>query len=200
MGKCFDNRKRKLHIRTNESGFSFVEMIIVLAIIGLLAGGSVSLIGHLFVAKTEDTAKRIDTRISKLQVESMSKTAEVSVGVYDNKQYLYIYKRGDSYYMAALPTYITDETTAASTLTDTAGTKISDSSVTIYRNAESSSNELKGNDYLRITYLKDGIFDYSEDALVSQKKTNVEKIIIKGRGTYTITLVKETGKHVKKRG
>lgn len=168
-------------MKRNQKGFSLIEIIIAIALVGILAGVSVSMINHVHYANTKKTVEAVDSALDKQQANTMSKV---------DKPYMYIYKLSDGYYMKEL----TEELTAFdSTKLDNNGTKISGNGTQIYFESESGTL-LSGTKFIRICYKKSGIFN--KDALGDgTKATNVDKIVVKGTGTYTITLVEATGKH-----
>lgn len=160
-------------MRNNQKGMTLVEIIIVIALIGILAGSSVVLIGHIGYANTKKTVESIDVSLDKLQSTAMSKK---------EKQYLYIYKRDDGYYMKQLSEKLD---VLDSTKLDGNGTKISGKDTEIHIDSPSGTI-VESDTIIRIKYTRSGVFDTD---------TNVNGIVIEGKGSYTITLVKETGKH-----
>ncbi len=168
-------------MKTNQKGMTLVEIILVIAVIGILAGTSVSMIGHVHYANTKKAAEAVGTALDKQQAVTMSK---------EGKPYLYIYKLGAGYYMKQLGECLTS---FDGTKLDANGTKLSGNGTEIYLESETGTL-LAGTNFIRIRYKKSGVFD-KELASDGVENTNVEKIVIKGTGTYTITLVEETGKH-----
>ena len=104
-------------MKSNNKGFSLVEMIIVIAVIAILAGASVTFFGHVRYANTQKTVESIDSAIDKLQSNAMSKS---------NNSYLYIYKLSDGYYMKTVDTYYD---TFATSVFDTNGKRVTGKTV-----------------------------------------------------------------------
>lgn len=161
----------------NEAGVTLIEIIIVLAIIGILASASVLLIGHLHYADTERVINNIDTSMNELQIKNISKAEQ---------SYLYIYHLSDGYYMRILSD---DLSGFDSSKLNGDGTKLSNNTIEIYgTDAGGSRVAIKGTaNYIKVSYTKSGSFDSS--------KTNVKEIAIEGTPQQTLTLVFDTGKH-----
>ncbi len=161
----------------NEAGVTLIEIIIVLAIIGILASASVLLIGHLHYADTERVVNNIDTSMNELQIKNISKAEQ---------SYLYIYHLSDGYYMRILSD---DLSGFDSSKLNGDGTKLSNNTIEIYgTDAGGSRVAIKGTaNYIKVSYTKSGSFDSS--------KTNVKEIAIEGTPQQTLTLVFDTGKH-----
>lgn len=161
----------------NEAGVTLVEIIIVLAIIGILASASVLLIGHLHYADTERVINNIDTSMNELQIKNISKAEQ---------SYLYIYHLSDGYYMRILSD---DLSGFDSSKLNGDGTKLSNNTIEIYgTDAGGSRVAIKGTaNYIKVSYTKSGSFDSS--------RTNVKEIAIEGTPQQTLTLVFDTGKH-----
>ena len=64
-------KKRKL---LGQNGITLVEIIIVIAIIGILASTSVMMIGHLHYANTQKVVRTLDSSLDALQARTMSKS------------------------------------------------------------------------------------------------------------------------------
>lgn len=163
--------------RLNQSGVTLVEIIIVIAIIGILAGGSVLLLGHLHYADTEKVVKTLDSSFNELQVKNMSKA---------DTSYLYVYHLGNGYYFKILPEDLAD---FDSSRLDSSGTRLSNNTIEIYGQDSSGAKITLKNttNFLKVTYTKSATFDTTA--------TNVQQIVIDGVPEHTIRLVYDTGKH-----
>lgn len=174
-----------MNIWKNHKGMSLVEIIIVIAVVGILASVSVAMIGHIRYANTKKAVEVVDKQLDRQRVEAMSK---------EDIPYVYIYQLGDGYYIQQLNEKIL---TFDNTKFTSDGTKISGKNVEIFMES-TSGTKVEGTAFVRIAYRKSGVFDTTDES--GEKRTNVEKIVVKGSDTYTISLVEETGKHFVKKG
>lgn len=161
-------RERKLR---NQNGITLVEIIIVIAIVGILASTAVMMIGHLHYADTQKVVKTLDSSLNELQVKTMSKTGDY---------YMYVYHLSDGYYVQILSENLS--AFDASRLT-TDGKKLSNNTISICQDGV----ELPEDGYMKIAYTKQATFDTTN--------TNVQTIRIDGVPGYSIQLVYDTGKH-----
>ena len=161
-------RERKLR---NQNGITLVEIIIVIAIVGILASTAVMMIGHLHYADTQKVVKTLDSSLNELQVKTMSKTGDY---------YMYVYHLSDGYYVQILSENLS--AFDASRLT-TDGKKLSNNTISICQDGV----ELPEDGYMKIAYTKKATFDTTN--------TNVQTIRIYGVPEYSIQLVYDTGKH-----
>lgn len=161
-------------------GFSLIEAIIVIAMIGVLVGSSVTMIGQIRYADTKKVADEVDSALKELRLETMSQVKE---------RYLYIYRGSDnSYYMKALAIAAPDYDTQL----NTTGTRLCGENVEFYKNKDESETDptelVDGKDhFIRVAYTKNGLFKEGTDI--------TKHIKIKGTGTYTIHLDGVSGRH-----
>lgn len=158
--------------RMNQKGMTLVEVVIVLGIVGILAGSSIAFFGHIRYANTKKAAEKIDSALDKLQVQTISKT-----GI----PYLYIYQLADGYYMKVLQEELT--TFDGAKLTDDA-TKLCNQDTVISITTPAGTKAVSGTEYAKVAYTKSAFF-----------ATDITSIQIQGNVDFRIKLVKETGKH-----
>lgn len=160
--------KRRLR---DQRGITLVEIIIVIAIVGILASTAVMMIGHLHYADTQKVMKTLDASLNQLQVKSISKSGNY---------YLYIYHLDNGYYEQILPDNLKK---FDSTKLTKDGTKLSNNTIKLCQDGA----ELAENSFMKIAYTKQATFDTAN--------TTVQTILIDGVPKYSIRLVMDTGKH-----
>lgn len=157
-----------------KKGFSMMELIVVIAIIGLFTALATIGFGYLKAGNVKSTAKTIDSTLNKLKLDTMSK---------EEKPYMYLWQSGNDYYMYC--------TTGA----------FSKDSDTVKKNAQRIGNanvkitvdgSVLGSSPKTIAFKKgSGAFADSSDI-----KSTIKVEEKDGTGTsYVINLVKDTGKH-----
>lgn len=160
-----------MRIWKDQKGFSLIEIMIVAGIVGILAGISLRMVGHLKYYDIEKSIQYVSDALNKQQMKSMSK---------ENKPYLYIYEYGGSYYYCLTDT----EATAPSDL-GTKGKEIS-TGATISYTTSGVTKTIEGNLMLCIIYKKDGSFKECPDVIKIENNS----------ASQIIKFNRLTGKHV----
>lgn len=149
-------------------GVTLIELVVVMAMIGILTGISFSAFQYIKFGDTKKCAAKIEDELDRLLVETMSKK---------EKRYLYLFKTANGYYV------VLNEDRERENLTEKEAVKIAGNSIVI----EKDGKELREDNMIKIGYQKEnGAF--SQEAYCNQ-------IEIKGAGIYKIHLVKDTGFH-----
>lgn len=169
-------------MKRDHRGFSLVEIIVVIAIIGILTGASVSLFGHVRYANTEKAVETVSNMLDRQRITTMSQK---------DAQYLYIYHLDDGFYVM-----ITNDWLNAydSSVLGSGGIKICSNSISVQGvDAAGNQSELeKESDIIRVIFKRSGALNTENG---DSKGTNVSKIVFIGSGTRTIRFFAETGKH-----
>lgn len=157
--------------KNRHKGFSMMELIVVIAIIGLFTGLSSIGLQYIQAGNIKSTAKSIDSNLTKLRLDTMRKA---------EKPIMYLYKVGDDYYMLCT----TDDSVARDRNN---GTHIGNSNTKI-----TVDGTVLGSTEMKVKFKKgSGAFADDSDArssILVEKKN--------GKGTsYKIILVPDTGKH-----
>ena len=161
-------------MRKDNGGFSLIEMIIVIAIAAILTGSSFTMVRSIAYANTKKASETVLSTLDTQRITAMSKKGN---------WYVYIYHLSDGCYIKAVDNVELSSFNAS--YLDNKGIKICSDSIGIYIDSEAGT-KVDGTDIICIKYTKTGVFDGT--------KTNVNKIIVDGTGTNTITLVHSTGK------
>lgn len=168
-------------MKKDQRGFSMVELVVVIAIIGVLVGASVSLLGYLRYANNQKAVETVSDMLNRMRITSMSR---------QGPQYLYIYRLSDGYYMK-LTDVLLDTYDDAALGSD--GTKICSSGIAISMNMTGGTpTDLQiQNQVIRIVYKRNGVLNDNTAAGGS----NADQIIFTSNTTYTIRIYTSTGKH-----
>ncbi len=165
-------------MRKDRRGMSLVEIIVVIAVIGILAGFSVPLLGNIRYANTKKTVEGICSALDRQRVAAMTK---------EGNTFLYIYRKEDGCYACSAADSYDDVPSAPGTFGD-GGIKLCGNSTEIAFSLGGTARQVEGDDMIRIGYKRSGVLDAAN--------TNAEQIIVSGNGTHTITLIAQTGKYV----
>lgn len=162
---------RKMKWNKRNLGFSLIELIVVVAIIAIVSTGGVMAISTINEADALRVATNIDTAMTKVRTETMSK---------EDKQYLYLYMIGNTLYMKQ------SRSTETSTLDAATGTKIASRVTLAYSNNGTTADTLVEGSPLCIGFLRSsGAFDSPIKYLTLSSADKA----------YVLTCVTETGKH-----
>ena len=155
--------------KNRKKGFSMIELILVIAIMGILTASTSIGFSYMKAGNVKSTAKNIDSTLSKLRMDTMSMA---------NKPKMYIYKKGTSYYMIC-----TAKTFDYNNADSYNGQKIANNNVKITADGKEITT------YLEIAFKKgNGAFLNAPSSLYVSKSDNAGL-------RYKIVMVKETGKH-----
>lgn len=161
--------------RDNNKGFSMVELIITVAIMAILTGSLVSAAGYLKYANAKAGAKEVNTKLSELRIDSMSKM---------NTPYMYLYNIGGATYMKVVSGKDADKATISNGILDTNTTKIGNSQIEVFCD----STKITDGNSVQIS------MDKSTGAFLSCPN-EIKVASIDGRNSYIVKLVKSTGRH-----
>lgn len=171
-----------MRFKNDHKGFSLVEMIIVIAIIGIMAGISIRVIGYISLANSEKAAKTFVGALGKLQAKAMSKA---------EKTYLYIYMLDDTYYICSSKEDCTEFN--PSVMSKSNGTALGMGMTISCKDASGTkkienSGEADTIPFLKISYKRDGSFDGFTGTY--------QTILIESRFPTEVKLVRETGRYI----
>lgn len=158
-------------------GFSMIELIIVVAIIGIFSTLAGMSLGYLKSGNVKSAARNIDATLSKLKLDTMKQ----------NKQpVMYIYKKGNDYYMyCTASSFTVPYGTGAAAV----GQKIGNQNVKIQSVSGGTKKVLDNGDCIEIKFNKGSgtfISDYSHIYVTNNEESGIK---------YDIEMIKETGKH-----
>lgn len=177
-------------VMKHNEGMSFIEIIIVITILAIFAGGTVGSISYIRYADTKKCAGEINAAIEKVRMDAMSMA---------NKPSLYVYQYNNIYYIKEIGTDIVNPLTQL----DDTGTRLANNHVQLcYRTVNMAPTDSdvvirsspSPNVYMKLGFLRstggiayiDGTTDLYTQILVKNKHGELQ---------YTITLVQATGKH-----
>lgn len=182
-------------------GFSLVELIIVMAIMGLLSGVTAAAMGYINTGKTKKSSAKLDGKLDYIQTETMTK---------EGNAYLYLYAANDGIYTYVHTAKLSDPNpTGFNTRLDldtymtsnsAKGSKICDGTVTATAKGTKDSGgnmemKLTSSNMLKVGYSKStGAFIYSNDGDASAVDF-YNLLELKGKQTFKIKMIKATGKH-----
>lgn len=167
-----------MRFRNDQKGFSLIEMIIVFAIIGIMAGFAIRVTGYLKLANSEKATKTLEGALGKQQAKAMSK---------GTKNYLYIYEISGTYYVCA--SEVNCSSRDVSVMSKDSGSVLGNN-MTIYSvKPDGTRTKIEGSTILQIFYKRDGTFgSFVDDAY--------QTILIEGSFPKEIKLIRDTGRYI----
>lgn len=181
-------------IRKNQSGFTLVEMIIVIAIAAILAGIAGASFGAIRAGNAAKSASKFDSKLSTTQTTNMTK---------EGKTFLYVYQDSNGIQAVVVtadtanPDGFTtrNQVTSAVAAGNASATKIGGSKVSVSATGSGSSLTLNTSNMLKIGFDKaTGAFTRSNLGAASDT-TFYDEISFSGSEVFKVKLVKATGKH-----
>ena len=151
--------KEKNKVSNNNTGFTLIETIIVIAILVIFASFTVLYMGHLKSVNVRQAANQVYTSLDKLQVKTMSKT---------DIPHLYIYKTDNGCYMKILTS---DITAFDSSVFDDTGTKLGSASIEIFQ-------------FINIYYNKSAQFQSDVSAVIFKRNSEYKIKLVKETGRH----------------
>lgn len=156
-------------MKKHSKGFTMIELIIVIAIIGIFTALSTISLNYLHAGNVKSSAQKVNRVLTELKMDAMSR---------NERAFMYIYNKDNNYYMWCT-------TTETFSIGDAKGERIGNKTTRVSADGK----ELTSGEYVRIGYRKsNGAFiDGTPRRLVFSKND--------GNFQYVVTLVVETGKH-----
>lgn len=161
-------------------GFTLIELIVVMIIVGILAGGSLLGANMLGLGSAKSTVNRINAMLDYVQVENMTK---------NKPYYLVVYEMGGDYFM---------QVEAGTQVISTEKLKLVRGEISYQRSGEIDTNYPVSSTAVPPTKLEVA-FEKETGGVGENRATPTEVItqinVTSAGSSYTIHLVTATGKH-----
>ncbi len=154
----------------DKEGFSLVELIIVIAVMGILVGAAAYSFGYMKLADAKGLANGINSGLSELKSESMAKNKPV---------YMHLYEQDGSYIL-----YYSEDSSCD---TSKEGKNLGSSTMSVKMDGTELGSGGTKSFHIR---KKDGAFEAVDG---DEPPSEIE--VSSDSYTYKIVLVKETGRH-----
>lgn len=166
----------------DNQGFTLIELIVVILIIGVLAGGSIFGVSVLGFGSAKSSVERISAMLDYVQVENMTKSSTY---------YLVIEKGGSDYYLSVVRGTDTISTEKLKLTRGEITFQVKDDP-TQYLVSDVPVEGRDRRDKLEVFFTKDtgGV---GENTLITEKVLQIG--VSTSRSDYSIRLVEATGKH-----
>ncbi len=162
--------------RNNNKGFSMVELIVTIAIMAILTGSFVSAAGYLKYANAKAGAKKVNTQLSELRIDSMSKM---------QTPYMYLYNISGNTYMKVVTGNNANAATISNGILDKNTTKVGNTQIKV----SCDGTVISAGNQVQISMNK------STGAFQPSAPDEIKVESLDGSKSYTITLIKSTGRH-----
>lgn len=184
-----------------QSGFSLVELIIVIAVVSILSGVTVAVVSRIQYGNSKKAAADLSATLSKMRMDSMTK---------NNSKYMYLYQKSDGIYMCVIEDPLFNGLTTRTEL----DSKLSTGSVNETRlgnnrlkyrvSGKNSTGNIAEKDLgmgsmIKINFNHEtGAFNCCNDGDSSDNKfySTIKICQSNGSGQYELKMVELTGKHV----
>lgn len=187
-----------MNVFRDKRGYTLIELIIVMGIMAVFAGGVAVALGYSNQGRTKKAATSLNDKLSYIQTQTMTLKGET---------YLYVFKRSDGVYAYIAKEVDTNgngviddaekkDVTSREDLNDmigSAGEKLCGSSVEVSGEGGATPMTLDDNNMIKIGYSKStGAFICCNDGSGSSFYNTIK---MSGREVFTVMLVQKTGKH-----
>lgn len=174
----------------DDRGFSLIELIVVIAILAILTGSSISVLNYVSFGNVKNCANRLNAYIGEVRTDTMTKEFAAKSTTKEGRPYLYFFKDSDGIYALVSDNVLSDPTTEKSNAEKIGNANIS---VKAYENTNTGEVQRKNldttGDFIKIGFKKNtGGFSSSTDFYNRIEVGN-------SSNHYNINMVKETGRY-----